>query len=197
MSEPDDTQNAEEDEPEEPAKGQDDEEDDSGGLNDALRQKLEAFIPELVKRTFAAGMGAVFSTEEGVRRMTKEMKLPKDVAGYLVNTAANSKDELMRILAREVREFLQTVNLSEEIAKMLTMLSFEIKTEIRFIPNDERLYGVEPDVKTSARLKRADDPEADDKDDKDGGESKPRRRLARRKRRATRSGEDDGGGNGA
>jgi hypothetical protein len=131
--------------------------DDDGELPKNVRAKLESFIPELVKKTFAAGMGAVFTTEEGIRRITKDMSLPKDVAGYLATTASTTKDEVLRIVAREVREFLQTVNLSEEIAKMLTTLSFEVKTEIRFIPNDQKYAGVEPDVKAKVRLKKADD----------------------------------------
>ena len=152
------------------------------GLPDAVRERLEALVPELVKKTFAAGMGAVLGTEEGIRRVTREMKLPKDVAGYLMDTAGNTKDEFMRILAREVREFLQTVNLSEEIAKMLTLLSFEVKTEIRFIPNDEKFGGVEPDVKASVRLKRSESDEEDGEDEDDDPEKRPRRRLRRRTR---------------
>jgi hypothetical protein len=130
-------------------------EDDDTTIPEAVRAKVEAWVPDLVKKAFAAGMGAVFTTEEGIRRITKEMPLPKDVAGYLVNTASSTKDDLMRAVAREVREFLQTVNLSEEIAKMLTTLSFEVKTEIRFIPNDQKYAGVEPDVKAKVRVKRA------------------------------------------
>ena len=38
---------------------------------------------------------------------------------------------------------------------MLTTLSLEVKTEIRFIPNSERLGGAQPDVKASVRLKRS------------------------------------------
>jgi hypothetical protein len=130
--------------------------DDDSPVPESVRQKLEAWVPDLVRKAFTAGMGAVLSTEEGIRRLTKDMPMPKEVAGYLVNTASSTKDDLMRIIAREVREFLTTVNLSEEIAKMLTTLSFEIKTEIRFIPNDEKYAGVEPDVKARVRLKRAD-----------------------------------------
>ena len=148
------------------------------GLPKAVRQRLEALIPEMVKKTFAAGMGAVFTTEEGIRRITKDLSLPKDVANYLANTAGNTKDELIRIVAREVREFLQSVNLSEEIAKMLTTLSFEVKTEIRFIPNDEKYGSVKPDVKARVRLKRTDD----------------RLRRRRRRRRRRRDEEDVAGG---
>jgi hypothetical protein len=130
------------------------EHDDPSSLPESVRQKLETYVPELVKRAFTAGMGAVFTTEEGLRRLAKDISLPKDVAGYLVNTASSTKDEVLRIMAKEIREFLQSVNLSEEIAKMLTTLSFEVKTEIRFIPNAEKYGGVEPDVKANVRLKK-------------------------------------------
>ncbi len=134
--------------------------DDLDTGDEGLRDRLESFIPDLVKRGLVAGMGAAMATEEGLRKITKEMSLPKDVASYLANTASSTKDELLRIMAREIREFLQTVNLSEEIAKMLTTLSFEVKTEIRFIPNDEKLGGVSPDVKAKVSLKRQEKPPA-------------------------------------
>jgi hypothetical protein len=161
-----------EQEPEAPPPARADEEDDSA-VPESVRQKIETWVPDLVRKAFAAGMGAVLGTEEGIRKLTKEMPMPKDVAGYLVNTASSTKDDLLRIVAREVREFLSTVNLSEEIAKMLTMLSFEVKTEIRFIPNDEKYAGVEPDVKARVRLKRA-EPKAT---------PAPGRRMFRRRRR--------------
>jgi hypothetical protein len=141
-----------------------------GELPKSVRQRVESMIPEIVKKTFAAGLGALFTTEEGIRKLTKELSLPKDVAGYLADTAGDAKDEILRIIAREVREFLETVNLSEEISKMLTMLSFEIKTEIRFIPNDEQYGGgIKPDVKARVGIKRTED--------------RSRRRRRRRRRR--------------
>lgn len=139
---------------------------DRGGdrdLPEGLRQRLEALIPEIVKKTFSAGMGAVFSTEEGIRKLAKDINVP-DVAGYIASTADTTKDKVLEIVAREVRQFLQTMNFAEEIAKLLTTLSFEVKTEIRFIPNSEKYTGVEPDVKGSVKLKRAKtEPESDEK----------------------------------
>ena len=111
------------------------------------RGRLEGFIPDIVKRTFYAGLGAVFTTEEGIRKIASDLKLPKDVANYLIQQAASSKDELFRVVGKELRGFLETVNISGELQKLLTSLSFEIKTEIRFIPNDEAIAGVKPDVK--------------------------------------------------
>lgn len=145
----------------------------------SVRHRVEAMIPEIVKKTFAAGLGALFTTEEGIRRLAKDLSLPKDVAGYLAHTAGDAKDELLRLIAREVREFLESVNLSEEISKMLTMLSFEIKTEIRFIPNDEQYGGLKPDVKARVGIKRAED------------RSRRRRRRRRRFRDEDTDGPDD------
>ena len=94
----------------------------------------------------------------------------------IATTADTTKDKVLEIIAREVREFLQTMNLGEEIAKLLTTLSFEVKTEIRFIPNSERYAGVEPDVKGSVRLKRAGssggDKERDARDTKDAKDAR-------------------------
>ena len=150
-------------------------------LNETIRQRLEHLVPELVKKTFAAGMGAVFSTEEGIRRIAREVSLP-DVVGYVANSADGAKDKVFDIVARETREFLSNLNLTEEIAKILTTLSLEIKTEIRFIPNSERMTGAEPDVKASVRVKRNDKPlGADDKDASgEGRDSRSRLRFWKR-----------------
>ena len=149
-------------------------------LNETIRQRLEHLVPELVKKTFAAGMGAVFSTEEGIRKIAREVSLP-DVVGYVASSADGAKDKVFEIVARETREFLANLNLTEEIAKILTTLSFEIKTEIRFIPNSERITGTEPDVKASVRVKRNDKAMgAENGDDPDQRDSRSRLRFWRR-----------------
>lgn len=149
---------------------------ETDGLTDSIRQRLEHLVPELVKKTFAAGMGAVFSTEEGIRRLAREVSIPDavgSVTGYIADSADGAKDKVFEVIARETREFLSNLNVGEELAKLLTTLSFEIKTEIRFIPNSERFVGAEPDVKASVRLKRAESDKGDKPVDKDRVEAKP------------------------
>lgn len=124
---------------------------DEAGRKD-VRQRLEGFVPDLLKRTFYAGLGALFTSEEGVRRLATEFSLPKDVANYLISQAQGTKDELFRIVAGELRGFLESLNLREELAGLLTSLSFEIKTEVRFIPNDQKL---KPSIKQSVAVRRA------------------------------------------
>ena len=160
-------------------------------LPETIRHRLERLVPELVKKTFAAGLGAVFSTEEGIRKIARE-SLPEAV-GYITSSADGAKDKVFEVIARETREFLSNLNVSEEIAKILTTLSFEIKTEIRFIPNSERFVGAEPDVKASVRLKRQDDDKDDrDKRDEDGRGGRSRLRFWQRDKDGEAGAEDDG-----
>jgi len=134
------------------------------------RGRLDSLIPDVLRRTFYAGLGAVFTTEEGIRKLANDFHLPKDVANYLIQQAATSKDELFRIVAKELRGFLESVNVSGELQKLLTSLSFEVKTEIRFIPNDEAVGGVKPEVKfPSVSVKRS---------DRDAKDAKPKPRGA-------------------
>lgn len=116
-----------------------------------FRERLEQLLPDVVRRAISAGSTAILSPEETIRRLVSEFNLPREVATYLLVQASSSKDEVLRIVGQEVRRFLETVNLSGELQKLLTSLSFEIKTEIRFIPNDA---AVKPDVKNKVTVKR-------------------------------------------
>jgi len=123
-------------------------EDDDAGL----RKKIEHLIPDLVRRTLLGGLGAAFATEEAIRKLAGDVTLPKDVANFLVQQASNSKDEVLRVVGNEVRRFLENANLAAEMQKLLTQLSLEVKTEVRFIPNDAG--GVKPDMKQKVAIKK-------------------------------------------
>ena len=54
-----------------------------------------------------------------------------------VGAASRSKDDIMRVAAGEMRTWLEHLNLNEELAKALAKLVIEVKTEIRFRPNED------------------------------------------------------------
>ena len=119
-----------------------------------LRKRLEQFIPDIIRRTILGGIGAVFASEEGIRKLASEVSLPKDVVNFLLQQATSSKDEVLRVIGKEVRGFLESANISAEMQKLLTQLSLEVKTEVRFIPNDEAVGGIKPDMKRKMAIKR-------------------------------------------
>jgi hypothetical protein len=54
-----------------------------------------------------------------------------------VGAASRSKDDIMRAAAGEMRTWLEHLNMNEEVAKVLTKLVIEVKTEIRFRPTED------------------------------------------------------------
>ena len=54
-----------------------------------------------------------------------------------VGAASRSKDDIMRAAAGEMRNWLERLNLNEEVAKALAKMVIEVKTEIRFRPTDD------------------------------------------------------------
>ena len=95
-------------------------------------------MPEVVRRAVGSSLGMLLASEEGIRKLATEFSLPKDVANYLVSQAQGSRDEIWRVLANELRRILENFNLDEEIQRLLRSFRLEIKSEIRFVPNEDK-----------------------------------------------------------
>lgn len=87
-----------------------------------------------VKKALLAGMGALFMTEEGARRLARDWKLPKDVASFLGQQATTAKDEVLRLFGEEIRRFLESDALRKEFLRSLSEHTIEIRAEIRLRP---------------------------------------------------------------
>ncbi|MFO7178387.1 MAG: hypothetical protein DIU78_006785 [Pseudomonadota bacterium] len=120
---------------------------------DKEQRRLERLIPEIVKRILEAGYEKLTEGPENVRHLVSELKLPKEALALVLAQLDETKNGLYRAVAREVRDFLDHTNFAEELARALTALSFEIKTEVRFVPNDSRLRTA-PEIRTKVNLKR-------------------------------------------
>jgi len=107
--------------------------DDTGA---GTRRRLEQYLPDVVRRTLVAGLGAVLLTEEGLRGALTDLKLPKEAIAYLAAQADRSKRELSTAIARELRSFLDGVDLSRVLRRVLAGMTLEFTTQVRFVPND-------------------------------------------------------------
>ncbi|MFT3773250.1 MAG: hypothetical protein QM820_48345 [Minicystis sp.] len=117
---------------------------------DQERKRLfERAIPEILKRAVEraveSGASRLAEGPENLRHFVQEMKLPKEVLHYLYQQIDDTKNGLYRVVAKEIRDVLEQTQFADEITKVLTKLSFEIKTEIRFIPNDAAVKKSEAD----------------------------------------------------
>ena len=102
-------------------------------------------LPEFVRKMAVAGLGALFMTEEGIRNLAGQLKLPKEVLAFVLSQADRTKDELGRVISEEVRKFLQSERLREEFLKVVAGTTLEIKAQVRLTsePEDKRRPKVE------------------------------------------------------
>ncbi|MBW1809796.1 MAG: hypothetical protein JRJ87_16490, partial [Deltaproteobacteria bacterium] len=105
---------------------------------EAVSEKRDDWaITDLINKTLIAGAGALFMTEEGVRSFLGDLKLPKEVVQYMVAQVSKTKEDLFRILSLEIRQFLESTNLADEVRRVLSSTSLEISTTVRFVPNND------------------------------------------------------------
>src|SRR5271165_5316666 len=100
------------------------------------RRRLDSVIPELLKRAVELGVEKASEAPDNIKDFVGGMKVPREVAHYLLSQVEETKNGLFRVVAKEVREFLEQTNIASEMQKMLTTVQFEISTTIRFKPND-------------------------------------------------------------
>lgn len=93
-------------------------------------------IPDTVKKALLAGVGALFMTEEGARKLARDWKLPKELIGFIGQQASSAKGEILRVLTEEIRRFLESESLRREFWKALSSTAIEVKAEIRLVPSD-------------------------------------------------------------
>ncbi len=92
---------------------------------------LGGLVADVVRKVVLAGAGALFLTEESARKLAREWKLPKDLAGYLVSQAQGAKDEVLRVVSTEIRRFLESEAFRRELFRVLESMSVEVNAEIR------------------------------------------------------------------
>jgi hypothetical protein len=132
------------------------------------RRRLDSVIPELLKRAVEIGVEKAAEAPDNIKEFVGGMKLPREVANYLLSQVEETKNGLFRVVAKEIRDFLEHTNLGAEMQKALTTVQFEINTTIRFKPNDQLGQGGEaagdegkvgkPDVKADVQMKRVPGP---------------------------------------
>lgn len=137
---------------------------------DSRRRRLvESVIPEILKRAVELGVEKAQQAPDDLKQFVGDRKLPKEIAHYLFQQIDETKNGLFRVVAKEIRDFLEHTNFAGEVQKLLTTVQFEVNTTIRFTPNDgpkppkkdgKEPKGDEPAREEAAATEGADEDEA-------------------------------------
>jgi hypothetical protein len=105
------------------------------------RRRLEGVIPEIVRRAVELGVEKAVEAPDNFKQFAQDIKLPKEIAHVILSQIDETKNGLFRVVAKEIRDFLEHTNFAGEMQKLLTTVQFEVNTTIRFTPNDGKSKG--------------------------------------------------------
>ena len=108
---------------------------------DAASDGQRGPIVEVMRKVAFAGLGALFMTEEGIRSLAGQLKLPKEALGFVLSQAERTKDEVGRVISEEVRRFLRSDKLRSEFLQLLSGMRVEVTAHVRLVPDPERKPG--------------------------------------------------------
>ncbi len=93
-------------------------------------------ILDAVKKLFAVGVGAAFMTEESIRHYLSDVKLPKDVLQFVLQSASKGKEELVGRVSKEIGALLSHIDIVKEASKFAENHKFKISAEIEVIKKE-------------------------------------------------------------
>jgi hypothetical protein len=88
--------------------------------SDILKKKIEAMLKK----------------DGVIKTLVSELKMPREIVTHLMSQIDDTKQAALGVISKEVRLFFENTNLSEEMTKLLSQLSFEVSTRVRFVRNE-------------------------------------------------------------
>jgi hypothetical protein len=67
-----------------------------------MADDIKSTAAEMMKKVLTVGVGALFLTEESLRGLIGDFKVPKELLGGILESAAKSKDEFLKNLSKDV-----------------------------------------------------------------------------------------------
>lgn len=107
-----------------PPKDHDSDQDENEGAGESgASSRASSFM----KKALTVGVGALFLTEEGVRSLMGDVKLPKELIGGILESANKTKTEFLQNLSRDVRE-----KVVDKIDPLALLQEFLSRNEVEF-----------------------------------------------------------------
>ncbi len=104
-----------------------------------MSDDLQSKAAELVKKVLTVGVGAVFMTEESIRSMVSEFKLPKELLAGILDSAIKTKNEFFQKLSSDVLERVtHTVDPKALVEEILSKHDLDFHVRLSFKPKSQK-----------------------------------------------------------
>lgn len=91
-------------------------------------------LSDILKKVVSTGVSAAFMKEEAVKNVLADLPLPKEIVNNLVQTAKNSKDDFIESVKSELNNYLNDIDITNEIDKIAEKYDIEINAKVKLTP---------------------------------------------------------------
>lgn len=91
---------------------------------------LKGQMADVMKKVLMTGVGTIFMTEEAVRAVIGDLKLPKEIMGGLLENSTKTKQEFLQMLAKEAGNVFSKIDVAEELKKLTEGHKVKIQVEL-------------------------------------------------------------------
>lgn len=90
---------------------------------------------ELVRKLLIVGVGTIFLTEESLRSLVADFKLPKDLISGIFESAAKTKNEFLARLSTDIMDrAMEKVDIQKLVEEILAKNEMEFNIKLSFKP---------------------------------------------------------------
>lgn len=101
-------------------------------------EDLSSRASEMMKKVLTVGVGTLFLTEEALRGLVSEFKLPKELLTSVLESAGKTKNEFLSTLSRDLMaRVTDKVDPRELLNEVLNRHEIELNVKISFSPKKQ------------------------------------------------------------
>lgn len=108
-------------------------------------------LSDILKKAVSTGIGAAFMTEDAVKNIISDLPLPKEIIGGLLQNAKDTKSEFVKGIKNELSHYLNKIDLTNEIDKVLQKYDFEVTAKISLKPKSGNTESSDVKVKVTKK----------------------------------------------
>lgn len=98
-------------------------------------EDLQSKAADLIRRVLTVGVGAAFLTEESVRNLVTDIKIPKELLGGILESANKTKADFLQRLSSDLLDrVLEHVDARALVDEVLRKNDIELTVKVSFRP---------------------------------------------------------------
>ncbi len=100
-----------------------------------MSDDLQSKATELVRKLLIVGVGTVFLTEESLRTLISDFKLPKDLIAGILESASKTKNEFLSKLSSDLLDrAMEKVDIQSLVQEILEKNELDLQIKLNFRP---------------------------------------------------------------